>query len=189
MTAGTGAATRAPRGRQLADAARSTGAGALDGLGRAAGDLVDRIGRGERHLPYTILGVVAIALLGAIVVPLSIPEPVVETPRDQVMGERFLIAWAAPGSPTAASGATAPKLDEVVKAYGADGGTACTGTLADVYETLVTRNPGGRVAFDKAAFARTKVIHSVYCPGRTQAFATFMKRRAAINARAANAAA
>lgn len=186
MAAGTGAATRAPRGKQLAEAARSTSAGALDGIGRAAGDLADRIGRGERHLPYTILGVLAIALLGAIVVPLSIPEPLPPTPpKEQLMGERFLAAWGAPGSPTAASGAAAPKLDEVIKAYGTDGGAACTGTLAQAYETLVTRRPGGRVAFDKAAFARMRVAHSVYCPGRTQPFATFMKRRAAINARAA----
>lgn len=188
MTAGTGATTRAPRGRQFAAAARSTGAGSLDGIGRAAGQFVDRFGRGERHLPYTVLGILAIALLGAIVVPLSIPEPLPETPKEQLMAERFLVAWAAPGSPTATVGATAPTLDEVVKAYGTDGGTACTGALAEAYDPLVTKTPGGGTSFDKAGFARTKVVHSVYCPDRSPAFAKFVQRRAALNARAARAA-
>lgn len=188
MTAGTGAATRAPRSRQLATAARSTGAGALGGIGRAAGQVADRVGRGERHLPYTVLGILAIAVLGAVVIPLSIPEPLPETPKEQLLGERFLTEWAAPGSPTVATGATAPPLDEVVKAYGTDGGTACTGTLAEAYATLLIKKPGGRQVVNKDAFAQMKVAHSVYCPGRTAQFAKFVQRRAALNARAARSA-
>lgn len=141
----------------------------------------------ERHLPFTVLAVLGIALLGLVVVPLSIPDPLPEPDPGQVMAERYLLAFAAPGAPTLAQGLKAPSSAEVMKTYGTDGGTACTGTLKDAYDTLVTTTASGGTAFDKAGFATMKVAHSVYCPDRTPKFAQFVQRRSALNARAARA--
>ena len=143
----------------------------------------DRIqeGDGDRHFPYTILAVLGIVLLGLVVVPLSIPDPLPEPDPAQVKGEQYLLAFAASGSPTAAQKLEAPALDTVVSTYGTDGGTACTGSMAEAYDTLVTKTAGGGTTFDKAGFAQMKVAHSVYCPERSVGFGKFVARKAALN--------
>lgn len=138
-----------------------------------------------RHLPYTIVAVTAIVLLGLVVVPLSIPDPVPPAPRSEVLGEQYLVAFGAPGSPAVAAKLPVPSLAQVTKTYGADGGTACTGSLAEAYELVATVRGPGRVSFDRTEYARMRVAHSVYCPDRTKRFATWLKRRNELNAAAA----
>lgn len=142
----------------------------------------DRSADRELALPFTITGILAIVLLGLVVVPLSIPDPLPEPDPARVLGERYLVAFSEPGSPTAAVKARIPTMDHVTKTYGTDGGTACTGSLAEAY--ALARS--GR-SVDPAALASIKVAHSIYCPDRTAKFTTFVKRRAALNASARTA--
>lgn len=133
---------------------------------------------GERHLAYTLLLVSTILLVGLIVVPLSIPEPLPGPDRSQVLGERFLRA-------IPANAADRPTLDQIEKTYGDDGGDACTAKLGDAYRQLVTKvGSGPRTAFNRAAYARTRIVHRVYCPERTAEFTKFVKTRSAATARA-----
>ncbi|MCB0877905.1 MAG: hypothetical protein KDC46_02860 [Thermoleophilia bacterium] len=159
-----------------------------DGLRRRWSDLVesDR----DWTFPFTILGIVAILLVGAIVVPLSIPDPLPEPDPSQVLAERYLMAFSAPDSPTVAAKLSVPTADQVVKSYGSDGGDACTGSLADIYGSVTTTGSTGAVVIDKEALARTKVAQSVYCPDRSAGFSKYVARESAkrMAARAAAAA-
>lgn len=133
---------------------------------------------GERHLAYTLLLVSAILLVGLIVVPLSIPEPLPGPDRSQVLGERFLRA-------IPVNGADRPTLDQVKQSYGVDGGDACTAKLAGAYQLLITKvGTGPRTGFSRAAHARMRVVHRVYCPERTAEFSKYVKARSAATARA-----
>jgi hypothetical protein len=145
-----------------------------------------RVQQGDRDLsfPFTIVGIVAVALVGLIVVPLSIPDPLPEADPAQVLGERYLVAFSASGAPTVAVKAAIPTMATVTKTYGTDGGTACTGSLAEAYELAVSTPPGGGYSFDPKAFAAVKVAHQIYCPDRTAKFDTYVKRRSALNAKA-----
>jgi hypothetical protein len=146
----------------------------------------ERIQQGDRDLafPFTILGILAIVLVGLVVVPMSIPEPLPAADPAQVLGERYLVAFSASGAPTVAVKAQIPTIDNVVKTYGADGGIACTGSLAEAYELAVSTPPGGGYAFDSKTLASVKVAHQVYCPDRTAKFAKYVQRRSALNAKA-----
>lgn len=133
---------------------------------------------GERHLAYTLILVSAILLVGLIVVPLSIPEPLPGPDRSQVLGERFLRA-------IPANAGDRPTLEDVQKAYGEDGGDACTAKLPAAYQLLVTKvGAGPRTAFNRAAHARMRIVHRVYCPERTPEFNRYVRSRTAANARA-----
>lgn len=133
---------------------------------------------GERHLAYTLSLVSVIMLIGLIVVPLSIPEPLPEPDRSKVLAERYLRA-------IPANAADRPTLDEVQKTYGDDGGDACTAELADAYQLLIAKvGTGPRTAFDRGAHARMRIVHRVYCPERTAAFSEHVRARSAANARA-----
>ena len=133
---------------------------------------------GERHLVYTLALVGVILLIGLIVVPLSIPEPLPRPDRSQVLGERFLRA-------IPANAADRPTLAEVEKTYGEDGGDACTAKLPDAYQLLITKvGTGPRTGFNRAAHARMRIVHRVYCPERTAEFNQYVRTRSAANARA-----
>jgi hypothetical protein len=139
---------------------------------------VDDWHSGERHLVYTIIACAAIMLVGLIVVPLSIPEPLPGPERSQVLGERYLRA-------IPVNAADRPTLDQVEKAYGDDGGKACTAKLADAYQLLVTKvGKGPRTAFSKAEHAKMRIVHRVYCPERTEEFSSYVRTRTLANARA-----
>lgn len=133
---------------------------------------------GERHLAYTILLVTAITLVGLIVVPFSIPEPLPGPDRSQVLGERFLRA-------IPANAADRPTLAQVEKTYGDDGGDACTAKVPDAYQLLITKvGTGPRTGFNRAAHARMRIVHRIYCPERTTEFNEYVRTRSAANARA-----
>lgn len=136
---------------------------------------------GERHLAYTLIACGAILLLGLIIVPLSIPDPLPKPEPAQLMGERYLRALPA-------KTADRPTLDEVMKTYGEDGGEACTAKLPDAYQQLLTKRPNGGMTFDKAKLARMRIVHRVYCPERTTEMSKYVRQRSAANARARQAA-
>ena len=142
--------------------------------------------RGDRHLVYTLIAIMGMALLGAIVVPLSIPDAPPGPPREQVLGERYLAAISAPDAPPAVrvNSSSTPTLDSVTSEFGADGGAACTAPVATTYATLLTKRPGGGTAFDTTALARAKVVQGVYCPDRTAELTDYVATRQAANARA-----
>ncbi len=132
---------------------------------------------GERHLAYTLIACSVILLVGLIVVPMSIPEPLPGPDRSQQLGERYLRALPA-------SAKDRPTLAEVDATYGADGGEACTAKLADAYDLLLTKRPGGGKSFNRAAFSKMRIVHRVYCPERTKQFNAYVKQRSAAQARA-----
>jgi hypothetical protein len=140
-------------------------------------------GEADRALPYTAAGMLAILLIGAIVVPLSIPDPLPEPDPTPLLAERYRLVFNEPSSPTAIAGIEAPSVEEVIKTYGADGGAACTASIEEAYESLVTPTQAG-VTFDRAGFAAMRVAHQVYCPERTAQMATYVQNRAARNAQA-----
>lgn len=134
--------------------------------------------QGDRSLPYTLGLLLVIGIIGLVVVPLSIPEPLPGPDRSQVLGERFLRA-------IPANATDRPTLAEVQKTYGDDGGEACTAKLADAYGMLVTKvGTGPRTAFNRAAHARMRIVHRVYCPERTAEFSQYVRQRSVVNARA-----
>ncbi len=160
------------------DATEGRRAGRAGGLQRWWSQRQQEWESGERHLAYTLALLAVITLVGLIVVPLSIPEPLPQPDRSQVLGERFLRA-------IPANAADRPTLDEVQKTYGGDGGDACTAKLPDAYQLLITKvGTGPRTAFNRPAHARMRIVHRVYCPERTAEFNQYIRTRTGANARA-----
>lgn len=162
----------------------STSTAPRSGLGRS---LLDRFHawEGDRTLPYTVAGITAILLLGAIIVPLSIPEPLPEpVSPEQQLAERYVTAFTAADAPAALADVAPPALTEVVATYGADGGVACTGTMVAAYGEVTGGAPAA-TPVDPAALAAVQLAHAIYCPERSEGFAKFVARREALAARAA----
>ncbi len=153
------------------------------GFGDRARDWWTRLqeGDGDRNFPYTMLAILGIVLLGLVVVPLSMPDPLPEPDPADVLAQQYLLAFATSDSPATAQKLTARPAAEIASAYGTDGGVACTGSMAEAYDTLVTKTPTGGTTFDKAGYARMRVAHTVYCPERSVGFGKFVARKAALN--------
>jgi hypothetical protein len=118
----------------------------------------------------TIVAVVCFVLVGLIVVPLSMPSSISERDRAEQLAERFTGSLPTEAGPAASIG-------ELVATYGADGGAACSASLADAWESLLVTAPSGATVLDKAAFARMRTAHATYCPERTEAFAAETRSR------------
>ncbi len=127
----------------------------------------------DRSFVFTIVAIAAIAALGLIVVPMSIPDAPPPAPsQETVLGEQFLATFSAKDSPTAAAKLKAPSIDEVKNKYGTTGGDACSATPATLYRALFAGK-----GFDTAAYATTQVAQSVYCPDKATAYTSYVTKQ------------
>lgn len=149
-------------------------------------DFVDDWQQGQRHLPYTILAVLAILLLGAIIVPLTVNATRIEpTPERELLAERYVTAAAKVGGDVQ----TLPSIEEAAKTYGTDGGDACSKAIPALHADLATKVKGSRrTSVDPVSVARLKVAMRTYCPEREPRYTTWLAQRAKAAARARAAA-
>jgi hypothetical protein len=138
-------------------------------------DFVEEWEQGQRHLPYTILAVMAILLMGAIIVPITVSATRIEpTPEREILAARYVDAVAAVRGSTEA----VPSVRKVAKSFGTTGGDACTKPIPALSRDLVVR-PKGRASFvDRAAVERAFVVMSVYCPGREDRYQAWTRAAA-----------
>jgi hypothetical protein len=132
----------------------------------------------HRALVYTVIAIVAIIVLGAIIVPLTVSRtstlPVASDA--QSLATQYLQAVAK------VKGVTPPaNAATVVQQYGADGGKTCTTSLKDLYQDAIVKPkavPGARGAshVDRVKLEQTRVALRVYCPKRDAQLATYLKR-------------
>lgn len=135
-------------------------------------EFLDAWSRGERHLPYTILAVTFILAMGAVIVPLTLNATTVEAlPKDQLLAERYVEAIAKVRGSTE----PVPSVEEAMKAFGSDGGEACSKPIPALHQQLLVR-PKGRASFiDRVAQQRWRVTMRVYCPARDDRYAAWLK--------------
>jgi hypothetical protein len=150
-------------------------------------DFVDDWHEGQRHLPYTLLAVLAIVLLGAIIVPLTLSATRIEpTPERELLAERYVTAAAAVGGDVR----TLPTIEQAAKTYGTDGGDACSKPIPALHRDLATTPKGSRRSFvDPVAVKRLQVAMQTYCPAREPRYEKWLSVRAKAAAKARAAAA
>jgi hypothetical protein len=149
-----------------------------DGLRERSARFLDRLQSSEhRDLTYTIVAIAIIVLLGAIIVPLTVSRSTtLPLASDaQSLAQQYL------ADVVKVKGVTPPAdAATVVHQYGTDGGTTCSSSLADLYQSaIVTPKPApgtrGASHLDRTKLEQTRVALRVYCPKRDAQLARFLK--------------
>jgi hypothetical protein len=140
-------------------------------------EFMDDWHEGERHLPYTIIAVVAILVLGAIIVPITLSATRIEpTPEKQILAERYVDAISkvrgiAPGD--------IPTVAMAEKTFGTTGGDACTKPIPALHRQQVVHPKGSRHSFvDKVGVEQLRTTMRVYCPARDDRYAAWLTAQA-----------
>jgi hypothetical protein len=138
-------------------------------------DAMDRVHTGQdRHLLYTLAAIALIVLLGAIIVPVTVSRtaPLPAVSDAERLATRYIEAIGK------VKGVTPPAdAASVVKQYGADGGTTCTSSMADLYGSAIVRPKRGRSHLDPVKLEQTRTALRVYCPKRDEQLAAYIARR------------
>lgn len=132
---------------------------------------------GERHLPYTLLFVSVILILGAIIVPITLSATRIEpTPQKQILAERYVEAIA---KVRGVARTDIPTVAEAEKTFGTTGGDACTKPIPALHRALVVHPKGARASFvDRVGVQRLRTTMRVYCPARDERYAGWLRAQA-----------
>lgn len=135
---------------------------------------------GERHLPYTIIAVLAILALGSVLVPmtLSAHEPALPDSRRELLAQRYVEAV----GKVRGARTPAPTVEQAMRRFGVSGGKSCSEPIPALHEGLVVQpKPVGGVRrasyVPPAALEQLRVAMRVYCPARDARYAAWLQRR------------